>query len=92
MKKHKGVVRMIVGEDLEVENILEYAKKELLGNFLMVKIVESTFNHWLQECWEPFGVIILFFYIMTGGWLDSKLKFEKDIVCIHRDSCGGLVI
>ena len=53
MKKRKGVVRMTIGEDLEVENILEYAKKELLGNLFRVKIVKSTLNHWLQECWEP---------------------------------------
>ena len=49
MKKHKGVVRMTIGEDLEVDNILEYAKKELLCHFFRVNIVKSTLNYELRD-------------------------------------------
>jgi hypothetical protein len=57
--KHKQIqVRLVVGEDVKLEQIVEYIGKTVTSKFYEKKIFEITLNGWLQRVWCLFWVML----------------------------------
>lgn len=69
IRRKESRVGMVIGEDLGVDLVMDFASKHLMGKFGGKQIVEDTLNVWMQKVWGKLLVMVLHFTSCHKGGL-----------------------
>jgi hypothetical protein len=77
---------MVVGKDLKVDQILEFAGKALIGKSMGKQISKESLNAWMQNVCVPLIGYGPSFHILTRGWIRFSFPYRGDSTSIL---CGS---
>jgi hypothetical protein len=73
-----GPVRMVVREDISIEEITRFEGKLLVGRFNGKSPGISALQSWIDQEWTPLLGYLPEIHVLTRGWVSFMLKNEKD--------------
>jgi hypothetical protein len=79
VKERRSQVKMVLGEDIRVEQTIEYFGKDLIGKFHGWHISDHNFSGWMQRsvflCWGMGWSS----HLMVRGWIGIIFCSEDDV-------------
>jgi hypothetical protein len=75
-------VKLVLGEDILMDQVLEMDSKSLTGWFYKRQIVVKKLEQWIARVWRPPLGYSERFHILFKGWLGFIFRSEEDVVKI----------
>lgn len=71
-------VAMVVGKDVAISDIQNFASKTLVDRFCSKEVGEATLSRWMELHWYPVLSYRHVFHILVRGWLCFVFQIEED--------------
>jgi hypothetical protein len=77
-RAHKNKLRMVLGKDVAIQNLLNILVKEMIGNFYGKMVHPKSLKHWLDETWTSIWLPSSF-SLSYAGWICFLFKSHKNM-------------